>query len=184
MKKFLAFPILLIIAPIIAAGYGILHDQLTYSISPEYYTKFKFIQFGLVENATMAVSQPRLAVAYVGIMATWWMGIPIGIILASVGLIHENGKRMLIVTTKAFLLAIAVTFLTGLIGLIYGYFFLSKMPESDFQNWFLPENLANFKNYIAVGSMHNFSYLGGIAGLIAGIVYSIYNKKNSRRSDK
>jgi hypothetical protein len=173
MKKFLVFPILLIIAPIIAAMYGILHDQLTYSISSEYYTKFKFIQFGLIENETMGVSQPRVAVAYVGVLATWWMGIPTGIILTTVGLIHVNGNRMLIVTLKAFLVAVIVTFLTGLIGLGYGYLFLSKMSRSEFQNWFLPETLVDFRNYIAVGSMHNFSYLGGIAGLFAGIVYII-----------
>lgn len=49
MKKFLILILIILIAPIIGGLYGILHDQLTYTISPEYYTKFKFYQFGLMD---------------------------------------------------------------------------------------------------------------------------------------
>jgi hypothetical protein len=70
MKKFVAFPLILIIAPLVAGLYGIFHDQLTYTISPEYYTKFKFIQFGLIEDAGVYVLNPRWCAGYVGFMAT------------------------------------------------------------------------------------------------------------------
>ena len=30
------------IGALIAGAYGILHDQITYAISPEYFTQFKF----------------------------------------------------------------------------------------------------------------------------------------------
>lgn len=40
MKKFLMFLLTIALAPLIGGLYGILHDQLTYTISPEYYTKF------------------------------------------------------------------------------------------------------------------------------------------------
>jgi len=51
--------------------YGIIHDQITYSISPEYYTKFKFYQFGLIKSPNDFVHNPRQMAIIVGIMATW-----------------------------------------------------------------------------------------------------------------
>ncbi len=170
MKK---LPILLLLigtTPIIAGIYGILHDQLTYTISPEYYTKFKFYQFGLMDMGNEAIfPNPRVEVAIVGFLATWWVGLPIGIILGLVGLIHKTRKQMKLVTFKAILFAILVTFICGLVGLFYGKFYLSN----ENLDWWFPENLIDRKNFIAVGSMHNFGYLGGLIGLIVGIVYSL-----------
>lgn len=36
---------LCVVGSLIAGTYGILHDQVTYSIGPEYFTRFKFEQF-------------------------------------------------------------------------------------------------------------------------------------------
>lgn len=47
MNKLKVFLLIIILPTIIAGFYGILHDQLTYTISSEYFTKFKFYQFGL-----------------------------------------------------------------------------------------------------------------------------------------
>ena len=169
MNKIVAFIAILILAPLIGGLYGIFHDQITYSISPEYYTKFKFYQFGLVTAGDEAIlPNPRFEVSIVGFLATWWMGIPIGIILGIVGMRHKQAHAMLRTTLKAFMVTMLIAFLTGLVGLAYGFLFLQ---ESDL-NWFLPTNLINRTNFIAVGSMHNFSYLGGLTGLIGGITYS------------
>ncbi|MFA0964933.1 hypothetical protein AB9P05_24205 [Roseivirga sp. BDSF3-8] len=188
MKKLLIFILIIIIAPLLGGLYGIIHDQLTYSISPEYYTKFKFYQFGLMDMGNEAIfPQPRIQVSVVGFMATWWMGVPIGLILGLVGFIHKDGSQMLRVTFRAMLITIAVTLLTGLLGLAYGIFHLAKTGV----HWKLPENLVDVSSFIAVGSMHNFSYLGGLFGLVAGVIYSIvmkniYKKKSitSPRIDK
>ena len=83
------------LAPLIGGLYGILHDQLTYTISPEYYTKFKFYQFGLMDIGNEAIfPNTRIEVSAVGFMATWWMGLPIGLILGLVGLVHKDNKQM------------------------------------------------------------------------------------------
>ena len=176
MKKFSILILIVLIAPIIGGLYGILHDQLTYTISPEYYTKFKFYQFGLMDMGNEAnFPNPRIQVSAVGFMATWWMGLPIGLILGLVGLIHRNHKRMFRVTTKAILITVAVALATGLIGLAYGKFYLADKGV----HWWLPENLIDTENFISVGSMHNFSYLGGLFGLIAGITYSAKQKRKT-----
>jgi hypothetical protein len=177
MKKFFTLILILILGIIIAGIYGIVHDQITYSVSHEYYTKFKFYQFGLMDIGNEAIfPNPRIEVSIVGIMATWWMGIPIGLILGLVGLIHINSKEMFIITIKAFLVTLVIALITGLIGLAYGEFILGNETKENFKYWYFPENLIDFRNFVAVGSMHNFSYLGGLFGLIGGVLFSIRRK--------
>jgi len=173
MKRFLILLLIIGLAPLIGGVYGILNDQLTYTISPEYYTKFKFYQFGLIDLVNE--TNPRIGVSAVGFLATWWVGLPIGIILGLVGLIHKNTKRMFYISLRAVFVTVVVAFITGLIGLAYGKFYLANTEV----NWWLPENLINTKNFIAVGSMHNFSYLGGLTGLIAGVIYSLRQRRKN-----
>lgn len=187
MNKFLTFLFILMIAPLIGGIYGVIHDQLTYTISPEYYTKFKFIQFGIyrwdsAENIgtetqrEIKLKYPRLGATVVGFMATWWVGLFIGIVLGLLGLIHRNARCMFQITFKAFLITILVALATGLVGLFYGFYFISDTPNY----WYLPEHIVYRKNFIAVGSMHNFSYLGGLLGLLVALVYSISQKITKR----
>lgn len=172
MKKSLTLFLIIVITPLIGGLYGIVHDQLTYTISPEYYTKFKFYQFGLMDMGDEAIfPNPRVQVSMVGFMATWWVGIIIGIILGAVGLIHKNGRQMFSVTMRAVLLTIVIAFVTGLVGLAIGEFYLDGTARE------LGINVVDVKNYVAVGCMHNFSYLGGLIGLIAGVIYSIRQKR-------
>ena len=101
------------------------------------------------------------------------MGLFIGIILGVLGFIHTNSTQMFRITMKAMLVTLVVALATGLIGLAYGKFYLTKTGV----DWLLPQNLINKGNFIAVGSMHNFSYAGGLAGLLTGIIYSIRQRK-------
>ena len=174
MKKWPLFLLILLFTPVISGIYGVLHDQLTYTISPEYYTKFKFQQFGLSDNEVEAIfPNPRFHVSIVGAMATWWVGVPIGLVLGLVGLLHTSGERMLHVTFKALILNLSIAFFIGLVGLLYGKFVLAVSGVS----WWLPDNLIHRADFIAVGSMHNFSYMGGLIGLLVGVYYSIKKRK-------
>jgi hypothetical protein len=74
-----------------------------------------------------------------------------------------------------------VAFLTGLIGLGYGYYDFANDPRYFMTAWRLPENLIDVKNFVAVGSMHNFSYIGGTTGLLAAIYFSL--RRRLRRED-
>ena len=174
MKKFAALLAIIVLACLLGGLYGILHDQISYSISPEYYTKFKFYQFKLVKPGEMsAFAYPRIQVAFVGFMASWWMGIPIGVILGLAGIKSHTGARLFRVILRALLIIIAIAFITGLIGLAVGHFIFAEQPRNDFKGWFIPDNLVDFKSFITVGTMHNFSYLGGLFGLIAGVIYTM-----------
>jgi hypothetical protein len=169
-KKLGVWLIFVLICPLLAGLYGILHDQFTYTISPEYFTKFKFEQFGLGEDIQHS---PRLGAVLVGWMATWWTGIPIGFILGLTGLIHRDWRKAVRITWQSVLLTIGITWVTGLMGLVLGWLYFSKQNLE----WYLLEDVIDKSNFISVGSMHTFSYLGGILGLIAGILYQIRTKK-------
>lgn len=140
MKKYLTLLLIIVITPLIGGLYGILHDQFTYKISPEYYTKFKFYQFGLLdsgEEAILIFPYPRIQVAIVGFLATWWMGLFIGIILGAVGFIHTNSRQMLQATLGAIIVTMIITFVIGLLGLVLGELQMNK-PGAE---WWLPSNV-------------------------------------------
>ena len=72
---------------------------------------------------------------------------------------------------KGCLVTITIAFLTGMYGLYEGFAYLADQPKENFGRWFIPKKLVDFKSFIAVGSMHNYSYLGGFYGLFFGIAY-------------
>ena len=181
ISKSLTLLLIVFVSMLIAGTYGAMHDQLTYSISHEYYTKFKFYQFGILDDQmNVDISNPRVSVAIVGFLATWWTGFWIGLILGLVGLVHPTWKEMLRVTCRGLLITLVIAFFVGLLGLLYGLIVLAHRPRSYFENWYIPDNVVDLPSYIAVGSMHNFSYLGGGIGLIVAAIYSIRKRKRER----
>lgn len=176
ISKVIALFIILILSPLIAGIYGILHDQLTVTISEEYYTKFKFIQFRISGGIPL-----RLGASLVGWMATWWTGILIGIVFGLFGLGLQSGNQMLKVYRQAILLALGITFLTGLFGLLYGQLFIS----GNTAGLYVPDGVVDRDAFTLVGSMHNFSYLGGLFGLAAAVTIVVRCKvKNKRTNEK
>jgi hypothetical protein len=177
VKKFLTLIGIAVAGCLVAGLYGVAHDQLTYTISPEYYTKFKFQQFGLDYDGVEAdVEFHRVLVSIIGFMATWWMGIPIATVLGIFSL-HSERKVMIELAMKGFIVTLIIAFLNGLYGLYYGFTYLAHQPKETFHRWFISDNLADFPSFISVGSMHNESYIGGLYGLFAGIAYIGWRKR-------
>jgi hypothetical protein len=166
MRKFGVFTSFIFIAILAAGIYGILHGQLTYSISPEYFTKFKYRQFGFESEW---FGGHRQTVAAIGFLATWWTGLFIAIPLGLLSLIFPDHKMMIVTLKKAIMLILITAVATGAAGFLYGKFYLTKTGV----DWWLPEELSDKSSFIIVGSIHNFSYLGGLLGLLISIVYMI-----------
>lgn len=171
MRKIVNF-LLIILASILIAGiYGILHDQITYTISNEYFTLFKFEQFGIND---WGISDIRTKAGIIGFLATWWVGLFLGIVYAVISLFLDP-KKVLKNSLKSIFLNIGVAILFGILGFIYGVLFL-KAENID---WYIPEQTKNIQNFVNVGSIHNFGYLGGLVGLFIGIYYQIKNSKKT-----
>lgn len=175
MRKFGVFTSSIFIAILTAGIYGIIHDQITYSISPEYFTKFKYKQFGFEPEW---FGGHRQTVAAIGFLATWWMGLFIGIPLGLLSLIFPDHKSMSAILSKAISIVLVVTVLTAMLGLIYGRFYLTKTGV----DWWLPDDLIDRSAFITVGSIHNFSYLGGGIGLLVAIGYLLFRKIRSKQN--
>ncbi len=180
MQKLKLFLFVIFLTPLICGLFGILHDQITYSISPEYFTKFKFIQFRLVdENMQMHLSN-RVGAIIVGFMATWWAGIPIGLFYAITLMFFKSTENLYKLYYKTVAITFAITILTSFVGYIYWKFFLEQNPP----NWYLPETVRDTNSFFCVGSIHNFSYLGGGIGLMAGMLYLIIQKGRMTKGKK
>jgi len=173
MRKFAVFSATLFICILLAGLYGIVHDQVTYSIAPEYFTKFKYDQFGFEPEW---FGGHRQTVAVIGFLATWWTGIFIGLALGLTGLIFPDHKTMRKAIQKAVFITFCFAVAMGLFGFLYGRFILTETGV----DWWLPENLNDQTAFITVGSIHNFSYLGGLLGLVAGVYYLVRLKRLHR----
>lgn len=176
MKKALIFLLIVILSPLVAGMYGILHDQITYSISEEYYTQFKFIQFGIADYFW-----DRFGASIVGFMTTCWFGLILGIVIGAVGFVHKTPKRMFLVSMQAIFINLVVALFIGLTGLLYGYIKWGNVTRENLPNWRIPDSVIDFNSFVMVGSMHNFSYLGGVLGLILAIIWQIRSRKFQKK---
>lgn len=170
MKELANFLLITIISILFAGIYGTLHDQITFTISPEYYTLLKFPQFG-IEQLRLPI---RIKVGIVGFLATWWVGLFLGMVYAFISLFLD-AKRVLNVTVTSILINLGITVIFGFLGYFYGVFFLSR----ENIDWYIPVGIKDVKNYIHVGSIHNFGYIRGVVGLVIGALYQVKKTKNS-----
>lgn len=177
MRKFVLFVIIIFSSILIASVFGIVHDQITYSIAPEYYTKFKFIQFGLVEYSSVYIDNVRLLVSVVGVMATWWMGLFIGIIYAIILMFFSYSKTLYAIFFKT----IAFTFIATITLSFCGYLNWKYHAQYFPCDWYLPDDLIDKASFICVGHIHNYSYMGGELGIAIGIVYLLYQKQKLKK---
>lgn len=171
-RKLLLVPLLLVLACLFAGAYGALHNQVSYTVSSEYFTRFKFEQFRISESVP-----ERLGAAMVGFAAAWWMGLVIGLILIPSGFGIRGVGSYFATMLRAFA---AVTITTSAVGLVaLGAAFLLLDAETVGQitryDWEILDDLA----FARAGTMHNFSYAGGVLGIIGGavVIYRAYQRQ-------
>lgn len=144
-----------------AGSYGVLHDQVTYTLSPEYFTHFKFLQFS---DADFGLPD-RAFVGLIGFLATWWVGAIAGWILGRVSLKADGFHLPFSHIVRSFAFLLVATFCGGLAGAIFN--------ELTFQRFFplwevfrSTHGVEDLKAFARVGQIHNFGYLGAIVGLM------------------
>ena len=173
MKKLLLVPLLFIIACLLAGLYGSLHNQISYSVSQEYFTKFKFHQFHIAER-----TPERLGAAIVGRKAAWWMGILIGIFLIPFGLIIRGTRLYFFGMLRAFAVVVVTTLTIGLAALAFASVTISAENVGQYHRY--GNKIENNIAYARAGTMHNFSYLGGGIGIITGGIFIVRERKQQK----
>jgi hypothetical protein len=168
MAKFILFPLLLAAACLVAGAYGALHNQISYTVSPDYFHAFKFDQFRIPENL-----QSRVGASIVGWHASWWMGLLIGVPVLLIGLIMPDSRTYLTRCLVAFGVVAITALIVGLGALVWASFTIS---ETSLPLFWYPSGVADKVAFARAGTMHNFSYLGGFIGIITGSLYLIIER--------
>lgn len=148
-----------IIAGCIVAAmlYGIVHDQVTARIYLPYFTVF--------HSPVFNTESPTLIAIGWGIIATWWVGAFLGVLLALSARLGHRAKltfrELLPLVMRLLCVMAACAVLAGTLG-----YFVGRLPD-EFRGKISP---GNERRFLADWWAHNASYASGIVG---GIVLCI-----------
>ena len=136
--------------------YGIVHDQLTARLCVEYFTIFHPPIFGTDDPTLLAIGW--------GILATWWVGLLLGIPLAIAARAGSRPKRSAADLMRPILVLMAVSgVIAGVAGLC-GY-----VAASNGWVWLVPPLASKIPSerhtmFLVDLWMHNASYFSGFLG--------------------
>jgi hypothetical protein len=157
------------ITVVFAVLYGVVNDQMTVSISSEYYSVYKYGQFMPWLDKYGLVDAPlRVQAVLIGTLATWWYGVFLGIML---GISSMVGRYAPLSTGYYLRIVGAVMMATLAVSVIFGSVAFTAAPFVHPSAEKMPflEGIQNVRNAYTVGSWHNGSYLGAfISTVIAG----------------
>jgi len=148
---------------LIAGVFGILHDQITYTISPEYFTRMKFDQFRAADFGFPT----RVFVAEIGFLATWWVGLIAAWFLARIALpkFVSPGKRVMLAMTAI----VGITIIFAVIGYFVGPSLFGNRP--DWREALDSMGVTDTTAFNRVAAIHLGSYAGAFLGWIAMMVF-------------
>ncbi len=167
---------LTLIALPLSGAFGALHDQISYTVSSEYFTLFKFRQFALMDPRV----PERLRAACVGFLASWWMGLPIGMLVAPMTLLFRDPRDMMRHGLRAYGAVVAFAMAFALAGLAGGYLSTASIDLARYRGWYLPPHVVHLRRFLCAGTMHNAAYLGGALGVIVAWVYLVLARALAR----
>jgi hypothetical protein len=153
--QFLAIVALSILA---AVSYGILHDQITARVCIEYFT------IGHPQILAVETNSPTVLGFVWGVVATWWVGLGLGIPLAIAARVGPRPKKSFRELIRPLLILMSATGALALVAGVLGYTTASV-------GWFeLRDSLADRipqsqqARFIADLFAHNMSYAAGAIG--------------------
>jgi hypothetical protein len=139
-----------------AVLYGIVHDQITARICLEYFT--------IGHPPVFATTSPTLLALGWGVIATWWVGLPLGVLLAlsaRLGRRPKRDARSLVAPVTHLLIAMAVCAIAaGIIGAMLGSSGLIYLTEPLASS--VP--VSKHVRFLADLWSHSASYLSSVVG--------------------
>jgi hypothetical protein len=151
-----------LVGALVAGCYGIAHNQITFTIGPDYFYNFKFHQFRFADFGF----GDRIFAGCIGFLATWWVGAIGGWILARRILGTCPKKTAYRRIAAGFAIVFAAALLAGILGYLYG---LWRGPDADYSPW--QATLDHYRvtdvwPFMRVGYIHNAGYIGALVGLV------------------
>ena len=167
MKRLLLFLGMIAFACLLAGSYGVVHNQISYAVGPDYFHAFKFLQFRIP-----AAQHGPIGAAMVGWTASWWMGLVIGIPIAAMSFGIPDLRQ-------AFRAFVTASFIVVVLTLTLGLASLLVPPPMEFIP--VPPGAADPIGFGQAAMMHDTSYLAGLIGLVVGLIYMGYKVRHARR---
>jgi len=157
-------------AVVAAVAYVNIHDQVTTRISLEYF---------VIEHSQIRPSaSPTVLTLFWGEVASWWVGLPLGIALAFAARSGHapklNVQQLAVPLLKLLACMYAVVALAGLTGFLAAKLGIIQLQEPLAS--ILPAN--RHTAFLVDGWAHAGSYLAGIVG---GIAFCIHTARKRRR---
>lgn len=176
MGKALGFVALLVLSVIAAGLFGALHNQVSYTVAPEYFHVLKFPQFGIPSDM-----RNRAGAGLVDVFASWWMGVLIGVLVLGFALFRISGvSAYLRAGITAIALVLGIALLSGLLALAA----MTALATSEIAASFdLPRGVNDPVAFIRAGALHEGSYAGGVLGLICAMVYIHIKGRRQRQAE-
>jgi hypothetical protein len=156
---------------LLACVYGIVHDQVTARVCVEYFT--------VGHPRIIASESPTMLALAWGVVATWWVGVILGVPLALVAQLGSGPRltaRQLVRPILILLLVMGVIALTA--GIVGWSFASSGRVRLAFG---APLSAETQVRFIADWWAHLASYASGFLGGIALIVYVAVKRRRLRR---
>jgi hypothetical protein len=155
--------LLAVAGALVAGGYGIVHDQLTYTLSPEYFTRMKFGQFAW---ADLHLTH-RILVAEIGFLATWWAGFAGTWFFARLAASRRPAADLTGLTIRMWIIMLFGAVLGAAAGFGVGpSYYLRPGEWADVIESLGIEDTWAFAQ---VGGIHLGGYLGAFAGWVAAM---------------
>ncbi len=151
---------------LVAGFYGIFHDQITFTISNEYFSKLKYQQFGYLNF----VDSDRLKVSMIGFLATWWVGLFLGWFLARWFVPHNSLSIARIKIFKSFIIIFAASTMLATVSGLYVFLFGNSINYLSWAQIINTYNIENTWAFVGVAYIHNASYLGALLGLLMSLI--------------
>jgi hypothetical protein len=155
-----------VLGAFLAGFYGVLHDQITYSISAEYFTRLKFAQFHYADFGL----PPRVFVGEIGFLATWWVGFIAGWLLARVVVPTLPAEQARAQCLRGFAIIVACALIAAVVGFGVGILHGADANFSAWQGFAARLGVMDLRSFVRVAYIHNASYLGGFVGLVIAII--------------
>jgi hypothetical protein len=156
-----------VVGAIAAGAYGIVHDQVTYTISPEYFTNLKFDQFAWADFGWPR----RVFVGQIGFLASWWVGLIGGWFFARAGAagLPPAVRWPLVAKSLAGVLGLAALF--GIGGWLWGAVVASGPGLAHWEFFRRELELSDLPRFVIVAHIHNGSYLGAALGALGAAIF-------------
>ena len=162
MARFAVFICLCFCAMFAASAFGALHNQISFTVGASYFYDVKFAQFGIDP-----VLQNRVGAALVGALASWWMGLLMGLPAFGLGLFTQAGRRRYFYAgLKSIWIAVSIAAIGAFIGLAFGF-----IADINTLVGYLPmiDAFSDPIGFVRAAIMHEASYFGGALGALAAL---------------